>query len=146
MFLNQSGVSKKMTQKFINNIICNIISHKFYIATFRMPYFSLVSLEEITLIAIDTWTFHVPDLLKINHYISQIGFNFVRLVLYWHVFIFITVTFIFNIIVVPKITYSYWFTIIIFLFKKDLIISNHLSFMTSFYFFTLKRFLMHLII
>ena len=90
-------------------------------------------------------------------------------------FVSVTIIFIFNIIFIPKIIYSFWFIISIFLFKKCLNISNYsifnfflfysssksiqisliipslisffsFFFLFSFYFFSIKGFLMLLIL
>ena len=71
-----------------------------------------------------------------------------RIFLNWYFFIFITVTFVLNIIVTRKIYYSYWFMIIFFFFMiiKILNIWEILSIFNCFSFFNLKRFLKSLII
>ena len=63
--------------------------------------------------------------------------NFIQILFYWQYFIFITVTFVFNIIIVPKIIYSYCFIIAFFFFfilKKVLNASKYYIF-NSFNFF-----------
>ena len=66
--------------------------------------------------------------------------NFAEVFFYWEVSISTTTTLIFDIIVIPKITYFYWFIIITFLFKKDSNISNYSVFNCFIFFSCLKRF------
>ena len=75
------------------------------------------------------------------------GFNFIKVFFSWQVFISITFAFIFNIIIIAETANSYGFVRISFLLFKRVIISLIiLSFIASFSFFSLKKFLMFLII
>ena len=53
-------------------------------------------------------------------YLLNMNWGF-RISLNWYCFIFMTVTFVFSIIVSPKITYSYWFIIILFFMRKKIL-------------------------
>ena len=98
-----------------------------------------LSLEEIKLVAV----FQVSDFLRL--FIS-FKYGFIKVFFDFSVFISIAITSIFNIIVTPKITHSYWFVKIFFLLKRVLKSLIILSLIASFSFFRLKRFLIFLII
>ena len=115
---------------------------------------SSLSLEKIKLITVVNWFFHVSYFLRS----IMISFNYDLLLLRYSsidsVFISITVTFIFNIIVAPKITSPYnnlliiiFVTIFFFMLKKVPNISNYSVFdCFIFFFFSLKRFLVFSIV
>ena len=84
-----------------------------------------ISLQEIKLIQTVNWIFHVSHLWRCYNIYQA---NFVKVLFYWLIFIFITGTFLLNIMVVPKITCCNWFIIIIMFFKKVLNISNYFVF------------------
>ena len=65
---------------------------------------------------------------------------------YSSTFISITVPFIFKIIITPKITLSYWFIIIFFFMHKKIPNISNYSIFNLFIFFSLKRFLISLIV
>ena len=67
------------------------------------------------------------------------------LILFYLYSIFFTVAFVFNIIILPKVTYSYWFIIIFFSVlysKRFLILLSTIFLIPLIYFFILKRFFM----
>ena len=100
----------------------------------------IINLEEIKLIASVNWISDLSDFLRLH----MMSFNY-GLILSRHSTISITVTFIFNIIITPKIRYSYWFMIIfLFLLKKSPNISNYAIF--NCFVSNLKRFLTSLIV
>ena len=91
--------------------------------------------------------FSTYQILRTNYRISQVGLNFVKVFFYWQVFISITVTFIFDTIISPKITDSYRFVItFLLLFKKVSLFLLTRSFTVSLNFLNLKRFFTSLII
>ena len=49
---------KKWLEKFISNIICMILSHKFCTVPLRVHYTLLINIFYIKLIVIVNWTFH----------------------------------------------------------------------------------------
>ena len=84
--------------------------------------------------------FHVSDFFIFMIYLKY------GQILYRYSSISLTVTFIFNKIVTPKITYSYWFVINSFFISKRFLVSLiTLSLIVPFSYFSLKRFLMFLI-
>ena len=83
-----------------------------------ITHFWSISLEKLRLIAIANWIFYLSDSWRLIIISLTYGLISLRYCLIDRSFIFITVTFIFNVIVVQKITYSYWFIIIIFLFEN----------------------------
>ena len=108
---------------------------------------SSVSLEDIKLIAIVNWIFHASDFLRSVMISFKYGLTLLRYSSIYSV-LFVIITLIFNIIVTPKITCSYWFVIIFFYFilRKVPNISNYSDFDRLISFFSLKRFLISLII
>ena len=78
-----------------------------------ITWFLSVSLEDIKLIASVNWNFYTSKILKIIN-VSQVCINFVKVFFDWYSFIFITMTFIFNIFVRVKVTHLYCFIITIF--------------------------------
>ena len=83
---------------------------------------SSVSLEEVKLIA--NCYLNFPRFFEIIYDVSQVWFHFIQVFFDLWGFVSIIITFIFDIIVAIKVTYSYWF-VIIFLFKQLLHISNY---------------------
>ena len=134
------GSRKRWLKTFINNIIYIIVSRKFCIVIIPVHYTLFIDIFRRN---------------KVNCYCKlnvpstrclKIFENFWKVFFYWQVFISIIVTFIFNIITVPKLTYSFWFVIIIFLFKNGSNISNYYVFNCLIFFsFSLKRLIMILI-
>ena len=115
---------KKCLKNLYYNFICSIMIHDFYVITLWMHF---KSLGETKLIAIVNWIFHVSDFSRF--FISfKYGLILLRYSSINRLFIFITITFIFNIILAPKITYSYWFVIVFPLLKKAANISNYVAF------------------
>ena len=75
------------------------------------------------------WIFHVSDFLRLYMKSFKYGLILSKYSLIEEIF-----TFIFNIIVVIKISYSYWFLLIFFLLKKVPDVSNYSVFDCSSYF------------
>ena len=94
----------KRLERFFYKFICFTINHYFFVILWMIVCSSSLSLEEIKLIAIANWIFHVLDLLRLfmmsMRYSLMDGVSFV-----------FTTTFIFDMIVLPKITYPYLFLI-----------------------------------
>lgn len=66
---------KKWLEKFINNVICIIIRRKFYLYCHSLKALHvlfLTYLEEIKLIGIVNWIFHVSEFWRLVIYISEI--------------------------------------------------------------------------
>ena len=108
---------------------------------------SSLSLEEIELIAVVYWISYVSIFLRL----FMMSFKYGLIILSYfstdRVFFSVTATVIFNLIVTPKITYSYWFrTIFFFMIKKVPNIFNYFIFNCCIFFFSLKRFLISLIV
>ena len=116
---------KKWRKKVITNIEI-IISHRLCIATLQMHYKLLTHIFRRNIInRYCQLNFTCARFSKVNYFVQQLRFSLVKVSFCWQVFISIAVTFILNIIVVPKITYSDRFMTIMSLFKKD---SNILSY------------------
>ena len=112
-------------------------------------------MKEIKLFTIVNWVFHVSDVLRLflmsfKYGLISLRYSSTDSVLFLSLLLSIAVTFVFNIIVSPKINYSYWFIIILFfffMFKKIFLISLYiLPLITSISFFNLKRFLISLLV
>ena len=80
---------------------------------------------------------------EIIYDIFRVWSNFIKIFFNWQCFISITITFIFNIIITPKITYCYWLLIIFFffMFKKVSYISNYSVSIALIFIFQSKKFL-----
>ena len=79
---------------------------------------------------------------EIIYDIFRVWSNFIKIFFNWQCFISITITFIFNIIITPKITYCYWLLIIFFffMFKKVSNISNYSVSIALIFIFQSKKF------
>ena len=87
--------------------LCFIISHDLYVITFWINIFRENKINCYFLL-----NFPCLRFLRINYDVFQVRLNFTKIFFDWQGIISITITaFIFNVIVVPKITYSYWFEI-----------------------------------
>ena len=96
--------------------------------------------------------FSMIRILKINYYVSHVSFNFDKIFIKWQVSIFITITFIFYVIIITKIIYSFRLLIIFLfflLFKKCPDVSTYsaliysviiILFLSFFFFFFVSKF------
>ena len=115
---------------------------------------SPVSLEEIKLISIVNWIYPVPDFLRLFMISFKYSLNSWRCSLIDRALFVIIITFMFNIIIAIKITFSYWFVVVCFykiylillvcnnlllLFKKVFDISNYSVFWFSWFLSTSTR-------
>ena len=81
----------------------------------------------------------------IIYYVTQIWSILIKISFNWQCFVCISITLMFNIIVIKNIPNSYWFIIVFFWFKRVLKSLNTLSLMSlSFFFSNLKSFLISL--
>ena len=136
----------KWIKKLFYNFTCFIINHDFYVITFWMHYtHSPLSMEEVKLFPIVNWIFHESDILRLCmksfkygliKYLSTDSALFLSPLLSYLTYLLL------------KKLLTFWFIIIFFSFiiKKVSNISKYYIFNCFIFFFSLKRFLMSLII
>ena len=113
--------------KVLYNFVCFIINHDVCVITFWIIIrSSSLSMEEIKLLAIVNWIFHVPDILKLFMMLFKYGLTLLRYsstdsVLFLSLLLS-------PIVVPPKFTYSRWFIIIFFFFMLKKSIHNSFIF------------------
>ena len=119
------------SKSFFYSFMCFTINHDFYVECILRSS-SLSFLEEIKLIVIVNWIFHVPDFMKSFLVSFMHGLVLLR---YFSKSFAITFTFIFNIIVNLKINNSHSFIIIFFLMLKNISNLSNYSIFDCFSFF-----------
>ena len=119
-------------KKFLYNYICFTINHDFYFITFlNAVHTSSLPLEETKLIAVVNSIFLMSDFLGL--FLMSFKYSLILLIFNWQCFISIALTFVFTTIFTLKISYSYWFAIFFFMFKKISNISKYSIFNYLFY-------------
>ena len=136
---------KKWCKEVFHNFICVIINHTFYFITLWMHYTLFISVFRRN----EIYCYSQLKFLCIRFfwtiYVFQVWSTFIKIFFNWS-FITITITFVFNTIVAPKFSYTYWFIMIFFLCSKRFLVSVTLSFIASLSFFSLKGFIISLMI
>ena len=101
------------------NFICFSINHDVYAITLWIHYTLFINVFSKNKVSCYCQlNFSRIKIFKIIYDVSQIWSNFIKIFFNWQCFISISVTFLFNIICAPKITYSYWLMIIFFFLLK----------------------------
>ena len=93
-----------------------ILKHDFYVITIWMHYTLFISVFRKAKVNYYCYFKNFPCIRFFEIiYVFQVWFNYLKVFFDWYNFISITITFMFDIIVVMIITYSEWFVIIFFL-------------------------------
>ena len=126
----------KLTKDFFDNFICFIINYDFYVINFWIHYtLFIIIYRRNKLFAIVHWIYHVPVVLRL--FMMSLKFSLISLrYSLTESVLFSSVNFLFNTIVTPIVTYSYWFIIIfIFFMLRNILNMSKYSMFICFNFF-----------
>ena len=115
-----------------------IMTHEFHIITLTIhstSFFRMLWKKKVNCHCYVNFPFILSFV--IIYYVTQIWFNFIKLIFHWKCFIFVSITFILNIVATKSITNFYWLIMIFFWFKK--IISQILKNCFVFFYLFIRR-------